>query len=1339
MAIIYSYPTVPPTADDLVLGTDVNQADKPTKNFTIQSIVDIVAGGAAGLGAVLKISSNAQDLTDPSNPVNQPIQNLSFINGTGSATFGSFTDGTMTISSGTGVNFVSITSIDFLGNLTGIVKVGSSIAGSADGNISNNVTAVTQPTGTNNTTIATTAFVQQEITNEDLDFRGDDGGVIGSVDLNSETFAIVGKTVGGIKNINTDTTAGGTLLNLSLANSVTIADDLTVTDKLTVNGTTVSNIIEGGLQINNVGGAHTFNVKGQTNDNLISTNVGSTDADDQVAIGKSAADSGVRLDVDGLIQGGTIKSTGLLTANTDLWFKDKIGLAGGSNPNYGSTGNVLTSGGASGDSTWTDITTWGYVESVSAGKGIVLSGTAVDPVVNIDYEGADNAILEAATQNTIDVTTDYIWFSDASVASGTVSKTLIENLPFIPGVTGTQYTLPMFATTTTLGDSIIKQNAGATEATITGTLDVTSTATASKFIVNVSKADADFRGVASQAKALEIAGDISPINDVVSYPATSGTVKAQSGTGVAVEFQDGAGENNSIVYPVIGQVVTVGSGTGVIPAGTTVASVSGSTFTLSAATTTVLAAGDTLNFAASTLDIYTSGGNVRMPSFIPSTVATSKYLTNLPTPTSSAITATDTILSGMAKLQGQISATTGLAYEGTWAASTTAVANGAVSASTSLAITTADANLVKGTVVEGTGITGTVRIDAITGTAVTLDTAITIADGITLTMSPPGGIITGATAGTAASLTTASNKVNGHFYICNTIGKAEPNAAVPWSAATTPNEWAVGDWVIYVANGSTTDAWQKLDMTSDITGTGAAEKVALWTGTNTLGTGLISDNATVVTIGAGGTGDFTVEGETTLGGGATNNTLVRGDLKVNKELNLVEGLGLWGGSAFSYGDGTKVLTSSGAAGTPPTWETPTTGTVTEVDSGDGLITNPATGIITTGSIAIDYEGTDNAILTAPTANEPILTTDQIWFNDIATLAPATINKIKKAPISSLPFDNYDKWVLRGDNYDAAVAATSQDIGSTEVMTVTGGLIINTSVANTRNVTINHDTLTVTQTDSTGTPLTPAFGGFFDFVSSASGTTEGHMDTVVTKRVTLPSNPVFIGPADATTDGIVGIVPAPGQATFNGGYFLRQDATWAIPPNDQGVQTVNTTSPIEGGGSSATVTVSHKAVLTDNGGSAATYKMADVTVDGNGHITAITDGHSGGGGGTKKGGTFTKLYTTGNAGVAGVAFTISRATTGVMIFDVMLTSDTSTACAVAKKFTVVKSYGASPLFNKILDTGPDFDTSDFTVAFAQDTTDLSIKCTITPVQTNTQKIGITLDLGFGQHDATVVMN
>ncbi len=148
---------------------------------------------------------------------------------------------------------------------------------------------------------------------------------------------------------------------------------------------------------------------------------------------------------------------------------------------------------------------------------------------------------------------------------------------------------------------------------------------------------------------------------------------------------------------------------------------------------------------------------------------------------------------------------------------------------------------------------------------------------------------------------------------------------------------------------------------------------------------------------------------------------------------------------------------------------------------------------------------------------------------------------------------------------------------------------------------------------------------------------------------------------------------------------------------------------------------------------------NLAVDSSGNIIETPSSGGGSGGGTGKGGHYSKVYTTGNAGVAGIAFTIDRGTTGVMVFDVMLTSDTSNACAIAKKYTVVKSYGASPLYNKILDTGPDFDNSDFTVVFAQHTTDTSIKCTITPVQTNTQKIGISIWLGYGDNNATVVMN
>jgi hypothetical protein len=65
-------------------------------------------------------------------------------------------------------------------------------------------------------------------------------------------------------------------------------------------------------------------------------------------------------------------------------------------------------------------------------------------------------------------------FNDPSNAvANTVLYAPISSLPFTPTLSGTQYTLPMFATASTLGDSMITQNAGGTAATISGTLTTT--------------------------------------------------------------------------------------------------------------------------------------------------------------------------------------------------------------------------------------------------------------------------------------------------------------------------------------------------------------------------------------------------------------------------------------------------------------------------------------------------------------------------------------------------------------------------------------------------------------------------------------------------------------------------------------------------------------------------------------------------------------------------------------------------------------------------------------------------------------------------------------------------
>ena len=184
MAIIYSYPVITPTADDLLLGTDQGGDGKPTKNFTIQSIVDLVAGGATGLGAVIEINSSAKNAAGG----NQSATDFLNISGTGSVTFASFTDGNMTVTNGIGTGFVSISSTNFVGNLTGrLLSTGQA------SQIASGVQAVTQAPNDNSTKIATTAYVDTIIDPSILTFTGTTGGNQ-TVTLVNQTFSLLGTT-----------------------------------------------------------------------------------------------------------------------------------------------------------------------------------------------------------------------------------------------------------------------------------------------------------------------------------------------------------------------------------------------------------------------------------------------------------------------------------------------------------------------------------------------------------------------------------------------------------------------------------------------------------------------------------------------------------------------------------------------------------------------------------------------------------------------------------------------------------------------------------------------------------------------------------------------------------------------------------------------------------------------------------------------------------------------------------------------------------------------------------------------------------------------------------------
>ena len=602
MAIIYSYPSATPTSNDLLLGTDVDAQGKPTKNYTIKSIIDLIASGATGLGAVLSINNSAKN----SGGVNQPINDLTFIKGTLSATFASFlTIGGASIDGTVGTGFTSISSTGatgFTGNLLGVINGGSSLAGTSGPGSTDaeNVLGVTQVFTDSSTRIATTAFVQSVATVADLDFRGDAAGVIGSVDLDLQTLDIVGTAL----NIETSTTAGGQVLTLKLTDDVTIADDLTVTDVLTVSGTGASSTIAGGLQVNNSGGAHAFRVKGQTNDNLIATNYGATDAEDQVAIGKNVADNGTRLDVSGLTQSTTITSTNLLTAGNvknEGYYED-------SNSSSGSNGQVLTSSnvGAGPKTLWVDDpnpTPYSWLVETDTGTGspyTVLNGNTVD------FVGVGNIATDW------DDTTKEVRIS---IGGTSVSGNGVANQ--VTYWTGAQ---------TISGDAGMTYDATANNLTVAAVIKAgtfTTTAGASAWTTTVLNGFTSITSISTISSPNTLAGFIGDAGASL-VPTTTPATTINN-----VQFQGNASTANSLKL----------SGT---------VSMSGDT----------VAAGVT----------YTHGGAVPLVSTISDSVVYNKELSGF-NATSGSVQDGDSIIEALERLQGQITTLPqGLVYQGVWSA-----------------------------------------------------------------------------------------------------------------------------------------------------------------------------------------------------------------------------------------------------------------------------------------------------------------------------------------------------------------------------------------------------------------------------------------------------------------------------------------------------------------------------------------------------------------------------------------------------------------------------------------------------------------------------------------------
>jgi hypothetical protein len=176
------------------------------------------------------------------------------------------------------------------------------------------------------------------------------------------------------------------------------------------------------------------------------------------------------------------------------------------------------------------------------------------------------------------------------------------------------------------------------------------------------------------------------------------------------------------------------------------------------------------------------------------------------------------------------------------------------------------------------------------------------------------------------------------------------------------------------------------------------------------------------------------------------------------------------------------------------------GDVTGIDAGAGIVVNDAA--TATPEVAVRYDGNAANLIQSATSLEgtAISTADVILYSD-----STDSDKVVRGLVSDLPFgtSNYTKWILK-DNQSSPV---SSDVDSGDEVIVAGGTVINTAVSmstgSPRTVTINHDDLTVTTTDSGSNA--PGYGGTITVVTGVTGTSQGHLNTVTTADLELPAS------------------------------------------------------------------------------------------------------------------------------------------------------------------------------------------------------------------------------------------
>ena len=392
---------------------------------------------------------------------------------------------------------------------------------------------------------------------------------------------------------------------------------------------------------------------------------------------------------------------------------------------------------------------------------------------------------------------------------------------------------------------------------------------------------------------------------------------------------------------------------------------------------------------------------------------------------------------------------------------------------------------------------------------------------------------------------------NGQFYIVSVAGSTNLDGIT---------DWKVGDWAIYVDNGAGTDAWQKIDNTSILSGSGSSGRMTFWTGASSLSSDAdltYNSGTNVLTVGSGNSTNWTTAYNNSITGFSDS-----GSSTVTLTLTQQDGGTLTTSFAVPQGDITSVAAGTGISGGG------TSGAITITNSDRG----------SSQAIYKNFSADNGGTATANSNNDTLTITGGTNINTARSGDTITINN---EITNNNQLTNGAGYTTNVGDITGVTAGTGMSGGGTS-----GTVTLNCSITNNNQLTngAGYVTSSGVTSISTGTGLD---GGTI----TGSGTITLDLSEFTDMTAAMTGSDEFIvldsGAERRKAASEIGL------SIFN------NDAGFTSNSGD--ITNVSTSSPISGGGSSGSVTISHA----NSGVTAGSYARATVTVNATGHITSIS--------------------------------------------------------------------------------------------------------------------------------------